>query len=443
MSATFLSPSDGKIQVKATSGRFTRIRVSAMACLVGGYYLLPWLSVNERPALLLDLAARRFYILGQTFVPQDIIYLSVLLILSAVGLFFVTTLAGRVFCGYACPQTVWTELFMWIEHFIEGDRAKRLRLDKQPWNVEKALRRGGKHLVWLLVAAVTGLTFVSYFVPPETLFRDLLQGQLGGWAIFWAVFYSVATWGNAGFLREQVCKYMCPYARFQSVMFDQDTLLIGYDAKRGEPRKGAGSKDAGDCINCTLCVQVCPTGIDIRDGLQYECIACAACVDVCDDVMQKVGKPTGLVRYSTANLDDGQTTRIVRPKSLAYGAVFALLVAAFISALWVRSPFEMDVYRDRTQLYWISEFGELSNRYDLHVTNKQQEASRLRVAVRPAKVFSVSPNALYLAPWQSKHQSVSVKQRGRASLKDIEILLIDHEGQVVAEQDARFIGERP
>src|SRR5690606_30572243 len=254
---------------------------------------LPWLEWNGRQAVLFDLGARKFYLFGIVLWPQDIIYLTVLLVIAALSLFLFTAIAGRLFCGYACPQTVYSEIFMWIERRVEGDRLARIRLDESPWTARKVRIKAVKHALWLSVAAWTGFTFVGYFVPIRTLGGQLLAGTAGFWPVFWMGFYGFATWGNAGFLREQVCKYMCPYARFQSVMVDQDTYVVTYDAGRGEPR-GHRSRSAdpaalglGECVGCSLCVQVCPTGIDIGAGMQYMCIGCGACIDACDTVMAK------------------------------------------------------------------------------------------------------------------------------------------------------------
>jgi cytochrome c oxidase accessory protein FixG len=297
-----------EIYAREVQGRYARLRGLWVWLTQILFYGLPWINWNGRQAVLFDLLARKFYIFGIVLWPQDFIYLAALLIISAYLLFLVTAIAGRVWCGFACPQTVYTEIFMWIERKIEGSRSARMRLDRQPASLEKFARKFGKHAAWGAVALWTGFTFVGYFTPIHTLAREVVTLGLGPWEWFWVLFYSFATYGNAGWMREQVCKYMCPYARFQSSMFDKDTLIITYDEKRGEPRgaraKSAKADDAqkaklGDCIDCSLCVQVCPTGIDIRHGLQYECIGCAACVDACNGVMDKVGTPRGLIRNST------------------------------------------------------------------------------------------------------------------------------------------------
>src|SRR5690606_14026013 len=357
-----------KVYPREVKGRFQRLRTIAVFALLGLYYLVPWLSWDGRQAVLFDLPERKFYVLGLVFWPQDFFYLAAFLIICALALFFFTALAGRMWCGYACPQTVWTEVFIWMERWTEGDRNRRMKLDQAPWTREKILRKGSKHVLWLLFALWTGFTFVGYFTPIRDLAARLYPFEWGGWETFWVLFYALATWGNAGVLREQVCKYMCPYARFQGAMFDRNTLIIAYDPMRGEPRgprkKGRlasvlerargllpldvatsavvnaarhrsaadmqlqarattglvvdeqvglppppevnSPEDLGDCIDCTICVQVCPTGIDIRNGLQYECIACGACVDACDMVMDRMGYPRGLIRYTTQNAVDGK-----------------------------------------------------------------------------------------------------------------------------------------
>jgi cytochrome c oxidase accessory protein FixG len=375
-----------KIYPRQVSGRFARLRVIAVWVLLGLYYVLPWLTIGGNQAVLFDLPARKFYLFGLTFWPQDFVYLALLLITAGLSLFFFTALAGRLWCGFACPQTVWTEVFIWIERWFEGDRQKRMKLDKAPWSLEKFLRKGGKQLTWILFAAWTGFTFVGFFTPIRELGANVLSLSLGPWETFWSIFYSVATYGNAGFLREQVCKYMCPYARFQSAMFDKDTLIISYDGERGEPRGGrrkGDSKEAtlGDCINCTLCVQVCPTGIDIRDGLQYECIACAACIDVCDQVMDKMGYPRGLVRYTTEHALKHRQSHVIRPRILVYGA---LLLAILVGTLWSmtnRVPLRADLIRDRNALYRELPGDIVENVYTLKITNMDTRAHSYELVV--------------------------------------------------------------
>jgi cytochrome c oxidase accessory protein FixG len=296
-----------KIYPRAVSGWFMRWRWTLVFATQLVFYGMPWLQWNGRQAVLFDLAARRFYIFDLVLYPQDFIFLTGILIICAYSLFLFTAVAGRLWCGYACPQTVYTEIFMWIERRIEGDRVARMKLDASPWTFDKVWRKTAKQGAWLALGLWTGFTLVGYFTPIKTLWAESFTLSFGPWEWFWVLFYGFATYGNAGWMREQVCKYMCPYARFQSAMFDKDTLIISYDPARGDPR-GSRSRKAdpkalglGDCIDCLLCVQVCPTGIDIRKGLQYECIGCAACIDVCDGVMDKMNYPRGLIRYATQN----------------------------------------------------------------------------------------------------------------------------------------------
>jgi cytochrome c oxidase accessory protein FixG len=376
-----------KIYPRQVTGRFARLREIAVWVLLGLFYLLPWITIGGKQAMLFDLPARKFYLFGLTFWPQDFVYLALLLITAGLSLFFFTALAGRLWCGFACPQTVWTEVFIWIERWIEGDRPKRMKLDAAPWTTGKVLRKTGKQAVWIVFAAWTGFTFVGFFTPIRELGQNVLTLSLGPWETFWTIFYAFATYGNAGFLREQVCKYMCPYARFQSAMFDQDTLIISYDTERGEPRGGRrksvdrAAAGLGDCINCTLCVQVCPTGIDIRDGLQYECIACAACVDVCDQVMDKMEYPRGLIRYTTENALKHGDTHIFRPRVLVYGL---LLLAIFTGTVWsmtTRVPLRADLIRDRNALYRELPGGVVENVYTLKITNMDARGHRYVMAV--------------------------------------------------------------
>ena len=382
-----------KIHPRAVSGLFARWRWALVWATQLVFYGLPWLTWNDRPAVLFDLLTRRFYLFGVVLYPQDFIYLTALLVISAMALFLFTAVAGRLWCGYACPQTVYTEIFLWIERRVEGDRVARMRLDQGARDVRWLGLKTVKHGLWLAVALWTGISFVGYFTPIRTLLAEIGGLALGPWEAFWVLFYGFATYGNAGWMREQVCKYMCPYARFQSAMFDKDTLVISYDSARGEPRGSRGRKaDArtlglGDCIDCGLCVQVCPTGIDIRRGLQYECIGCAACVDVCNGVMDKMGYSRGLVRYATQNsMALGLTTRqmwarAVRPRVLVYTGVLLLICAALAAGLALRSPFKVDVVRDRAALARLVEEGRVENSYRLQIMNATEEMQRYRVSL--------------------------------------------------------------
>jgi len=376
-----------KIYPREVHGLFATLRTLGVFVLLGLYYGLPWLRWGDRQAVLLDLPARQFHIFGITFFPQDFFYLAVLLIIAALALFFFTTLAGRLWCGYACPQTVWTEVFMWIERKVEGDRPRQMKLDKAPWTPRKVLIKGTKHTLWILFSLWTGYTFVGYFTPITELAVKIGSLSTGPWETFWVLFYGAATYLNAGWMREQVCIYMCPYARFQSAMFDENTLVISYDPRRGEPRgsrkRGADPRalGLGDCIDCTLCVQVCPTGIDIRDGLQYQCIGCAACIDVCNQVMDKMGYPRGLIRYTTQNALQGKPTRILRPRVFVYSAVLLLLTVALVHALVTRVPLEVDVIRDRNALYRVVGGSLVENTYLLKIINMDTRPRRFVVAV--------------------------------------------------------------
>jgi len=382
-----------KIYPRSISGMFARWRWVMVFLTQLVFYGLPWLEWGQRQMVLFDLGARRFYLFGLVLYPQDFIYLTGLLIISALALFLFTAVAGRLWCGFACPQTVYTEIFMWIEHKVEGDRSARLRLDQGPWTATKIGKKGLKQFLWIAVSAWTGFTFVGYFVPIRELGAEILALQ-GSWQLFWVVFYGFATYGNAGFMREQVCKYMCPYARFQSAMFDKDTLIVTYDEARGEPRGPRTktvdykAKGLGDCIDCTLCVQVCPVGIDIRNGLQYECIGCGLCVDACNTVMDKMRYPRGLIRFSTQNGVKNRWTqsqmlrRVLRPRVLIYTATLVLLCAAMLISLVGRTPLKVDVVRDRAALSRIVAGGKLENVYRLQIMNATEGPQRYRISAR-------------------------------------------------------------
>jgi len=384
---TALYRSEEKIHAREVDGTFARLRKAAVFVLLGIFYGLPWITWQGRQAILFDLPARKFHLFALTLWPQDFIFLALLLIIAALSLFFFTALAGRLWCGFACPQTVWTEVFVWMEQWTEGKYSQRKKLDKAPWTTEKFLRKGSKQFLWITFALFTGLTFVGYFTPIRELLVSFATLSLGPWETFWVLFYGFATYGNAGYMREQVCKYMCPYARFQSAMFDRDTLIITYDEDRGEPRgsrrRGVDPQEVGlgDCIDCTMCVQVCPTGIDIREGLQYECIACAACIDACDDVMVRMGYPKKLIKYSTQHAMDGEKTRVVRPRVIVYAVLLTILMGAFVYALSQRSALTVDVIRDRNALYRDVGDGFIENSYQLKLINKTDRAHSYEIEV--------------------------------------------------------------
>lgn len=380
-----------KLYPRETKGFFNSWRWALVWATQLLYYGLPWLSWEGRPAVLFNLVERKFFIFGLVLWPQDFIYLTALLVASAFGLFLFTAVAGRLFCGYACPQTVYTEIFMKIEYGIEGNRAKRLRLDTRGPIGERWMRRMLKFLAWSLIALWTGFTFAGYFTPIRDLVDLTRAAALGPWQSFWILFYSAFTLMQAGFMREQVCKYMCPYARFQSVMFDRDTLIVTYDETRGEPR-GSRSKKAnhrvegkGDCVDCGICVDVCPTGIDIRMGLQYECIGCGLCADGCDSIMDKMGYPRGLIRYSTQNaIAKGYASsqlraHILRPRVLIYAAILSIIVAMLCVSLWIRSPLKVDIMRDRGALAREVEGVFIENTYQFQLINTDERPHRLQI----------------------------------------------------------------
>jgi cytochrome c oxidase accessory protein FixG len=382
-----------RIYPRAVHGWFAAWRWSLVWLTQLVFYGTPWLSWNDRQAVLFDLGARKFYIFGLVFWPQDIIYLTALLVLAALSLFLFTAVAGRLWCGYACPQTVYTEIFMWIERKIEGDRTARMQLDRGPMSARKLRLKAAKHIAWIAVGLWTGFTFVGYFTPIKMLASDVTSFTVGPWETFWMVFYGFATWGNAGYMREQVCKYMCPYARFQSAMFDRDTLIITYDEGRGEPR-GSRSRKAvpqalglGDCVDCGVCVQVCPTGIDIRKGLQYECIGCAACIDGCNQIMDRMGYARGLIRYSTQNAMAGRFSpaqmwrRVRRPRVLVYMGILLAIFGATIVMLALRVPLKVDVIRDRGALAREVEGGRIENVYRLQLMNTAERPHRFTISV--------------------------------------------------------------
>ncbi|MEX8502513.1 MAG: cytochrome c oxidase accessory protein CcoG [Leptothrix ochracea] len=403
--ATLYAPHK-KIYAKEVSGYFSKIRWLMVWITQLVFYGVPWLMWNNRPAVIFNLESRRFYIFDLVLYPQDFIFLTAVLMISAYALFLFTAVAGRLWCGYTCPQTVYTEMFMWIENRFEGDRNARMKRDASPWTQDKLLRKTGKQTAWILLSLWTGFTFVSYFTPMRSLINEAMNLDFGAWEWFWIFFYGAATYGFAGSMREQICKYLCPYARFQGAMFDHDTLIITYDNKRGDPRGSRGKKvdpkaaGLGDCIDCNLCVQVCPTGIDIRDGQQYECIGCAACIDVCNGVMDKMGYPQGLVRYATQHgmeqkLTDKQSLmRIFRPRVIIYTAILGAIVFALGYAIWTRDPFKVDIVRDRTTLARVNGEGGVENVYRLQIMNATEEKQVYRVTASGIHGYKIVPDEL-------------------------------------------------
>ncbi len=443
-----------KIYPREVSGPFASARVAAVIALLGIFYLLPWVPWAGRQAVLFDLPARKFYIFGLTLWPQDFLYLAFLLMLAALSLFFFTALAGRVWCGFACPQTVWTESFLWIERLVEGNHSRQMKLDRAPFGWRKLRLKTTKHALWLAFSAFTGFSFVAYFTPARELAVRLAGLSLGPWEWFWLVFYGFATYGNAGWMREQVCKYMCPYARFQSAMFDKDTLIISYDERRGEPRGSRKmgvdprQQGLGDCIGCTMCVQVCPTGIDIRKGLQYECISCAACIDVCNDVMDKMQYPRGLIRYTTQHALDGGEVNVLRPRIVIYGLLLTGLFGLFIFGLSQRTSLGLDVLHDRNQLY--REVQErIENVYQLKIINKSELARRYALSAdgiaglrihMDAPVIEAAPGAVVSLPVSLQAEESMLTAR---STPVRFILTAEGEPRVSAVSEAKFLGPAP
>jgi cytochrome c oxidase accessory protein FixG len=438
-------------------GVFANLRVAMVGLTLGLYYFLPWFNWGAgRQAFLIDLPNRKFHLFAWTFWPQDLFYLTAILVISALSLFLFTAILGRVWCGFTCPQTVWTEVFLWIERKIEGDRPKQMKLARLPWNhPDKFVKKGTKHFIWILFALWTGFTFVGYVTPIRELAVSLTQFALGPWETFWILFYGGATYGNAGWLREQVCLYMCPYARFQGAMFDRNTLIISYDPARGEPRgsrqrgKEPKLQGLGDCIDCTLCVQVCPTGIDIRNGLQVGCIACAACVDVCDSVMDKMGYPKGLIRYTSENALEGKPVKLLRPRVLIYTGILTAIVAALLIAVLLRVPLKVDVLRDRNALFRETFDGLIENTYTLKVMNMDNETHRYVLSAhgieglqlrtdRPE--ITVAAGEVAEVPVSLQADPASLTQRSTPVYFRLQAIDTD---DLATEQGARFLGPAP
>lgn len=389
-----------RIYVRAMTGTFQKLRRKMGWFFMLLFLLTPWIPYGDRQAILLDIGKQQFNFFGTTLWPQDLTLLATLFMIAAFALFFVTTFLGRVWCGYLCPQTVWTFIYIWFEEKLEGPANKRRKQDSMPLTRDLAIRKIIKHLCWFAVALLTGLTFVSYFVPAKTLFIDFFTFNSHFWVAFWVLFFSVCTYANAGWMRSIVCIHMCPYARFQSAMFDKDTFIVGYDAKRGETR-GPRSRKAdpktmglGDCIDCNLCVQVCPTGIDIRDGLQYECINCGACIDACDETMSKMNYAKGLISYTTEHKLEGHNVDIIRPKLIGYGVVMVAMLGIFFMLLSSVQPMGLDVIRDRTQLFKTNSDGLIENTYTLKILNKTQSP----------ETYSLSVKGLDGVEWYGKQQ---------------------------------------
>ncbi|QOZ85359.1 MULTISPECIES: cytochrome c oxidase accessory protein CcoG [Chromobacterium] len=454
-----LYESQTKIYPRAVKGLFNNLRVLFVVGTQLVFLGLPWLNWNGRQVLHFDLIERKFYLFGLTIWPQDFVYLAALLMCCAFGLFTWTTIAGRLWCGYSCPQTVYTEIMLWIEQWVEGDRGKRIKLDKAPMSARKFRLKFTKHGLMILFSLWTGFTLVGYFTPIRDLVAAAPRFDYGPWETFWMFFYAGFTYLLAGFMREQVCKYMCPYARFQSVMFDADTLIISYDEKRGEPRgarkKGSDPKEQGlgACINCSICVQVCPVGIDIRNGLQYECIGCAACIDACDEVMDKMAYPRGLIRYTTENALEGKypekaiASRLKRPRVILYTLVLAIVIATAIGSMWMRKPFKVDVIRDRASLVRETDAGWLENTYIIKIINTTEQNQHFRITASGLPGLKVQADRGDIAVAATGNTDVTVHvqadpQYATKGSHEIRFLIqsINHPSLQVEEKSS-FIGE--
>lgn len=410
------------VYVRESQGRFTRLRWFCVLLTQLVFFCTPWLQWNGRQAVLLDMAARKFYLFGLILYPHDLIYLALLLIVCAFGLFLVTTIAGRVWCGYGCPQSVYTLIMMWIENRTEGNRSHRMRLAREGWTTERLLRTGSKHALWLLFSALAGFTFTAWFVPASELISGLQQWHFSAGATTSMLLYGGLMYANAGLMRTQFCRYLCPYARFQGSMLDQDSLIISYDNQRGEPRTRPGADrpaGADSCIDCGLCVQVCPAGIDIRKGLQHDCTACAACIDACDHVMDKLDLPRGLISYSSArqmqNTKPEQTARklsprLLRPRVLVYSALMLLMCLSAGVLLAKRDSVRMHVQTDRMPAVREPAPGQFEQVYRLHLLNTREETGNYDLNIEDAPALTLNPyDGIRLAPAGGGLISVTVR----------------------------------
>lgn len=447
-----------KIYTRAIKGVYQRIRLFTGWPLLLGYFLLPWINLDGQQALFFDLPNRQFHVLWITFWPQDFTLLGWALIIAAFALFFFTTWLGRIWCGYTCPQTVWTAIFMWAEQVTEGTRNQRIKLDKSPWTMRKIWRKTAKHIMWFGFALLTGLTFIGYFYGIRDMMFDIFSGALNLTAFAWITFFTLATYINAGWMREQVCIHMCPYARFQSAMFDRNTLIVSYDEKRGEsrgPRRRSEdhkAKGLGDCIDCNLCVQVCPTGIDIRNGLQIECIDCALCIDACDDVMDKMGYEKGLISYTTLAELAGEKTKVWRPKLIGYGAALMVMLVAFTATIATRTTLQLDVLRDRTALFVERDDGKVQNNYTLKIINMEGHTHTLKVSVEGGEdlqgleivgktLIDVEPSEVLNLPVAVVIDKDAVNQMANEIVFRIESNIEAHDHN--ATKESRFFGPTP
>ncbi|MCW8866114.1 MAG: cytochrome c oxidase accessory protein CcoG [Colwellia sp.] len=412
--------STGSIQVREQKGAYQKIRRLLSWLLIITFILIPFIQYSGQQAVLLDIENQQFRFFSVTFWPQDFILLASVFMAGAFALFFVTSWLGRVWCGYVCPQTVWTLAYIWVEHRIEGTRNQRIALDKQKHSFAKLQKKFVKHFIWLLMSVVSASTFISYFIPASSLYSDIMQLNCTGLVTFWLCFFTLCTYGNAGWLREKVCIDMCPYARFQSAMFDKNTLLVAYDKERGENRAPRKLKDdpkqlgLGDCVDCNLCVEVCPTGIDIRNGMQYECINCGLCVDACDETMSRFNYQKGLISYTSEQQLFGQKAKGLNVKVLTYGVITAVIFIA--TSFWINSrvPLETSILRDRNALYRVNYLGVVENTYTLKVLNKTQQALHYKISVQGLEYSNVTlPKNLLIAPGTMREIPITISIDGQ------------------------------
>ena len=439
-----------RIYVRAIDGLWTSVRRRMGWITMLFFLLLPWIPWGNRQAVWFNLGEQKFHVFGLTIWPQDLTLLAAIFVIAAFALFFVTTYLGRVWCGYTCPQTVWTFMFIWFEEKLEGARNKRIKLDQMPWSFNKIWRKTAKHTAWILLSLMTAMTFVSYFVPSREVYIDVFTLNASGGIYFWVVFFTLATYGNAGWMREIMCIHMCPYARFQAAMFDKNTYIVGYDTKRGETRGPRSRKDdpkelgLGDCIDCDLCVQVCPTGIDIRNGLQYECINCGACIDACDNTMERMGYAKGLISYTTENKLEGIKEKVLRPKLIGYGVVLAVMILVFLYASATIAPVRMDIIRDRNQLYRENNQGLIENTFTLKILNKTEAPHEYTMSVEGLNNYKwYGPTSVTIAAGEVLTLPISIgidPVELSRSVTNIAIQVKTHvDGQeVVVEQESRF-----
>lgn len=440
--------SESPVYVRKQKGRYQKIRKLTGIIFVMIFILLPWINYQGNQAVLLDIGKQQFHIFSQTFFPQDFTLLAGLLIVSCYLLFFVTTWLGRIWCGYVCPQTVWTFSFIWVEEWLEGSRNQRIKRDKQPKTLDTIARKSAKHLLWGLMAFLTATTFMSYFLPTRELYLDLIQFNWDSLTTFWVLFFAICTYGNAGWLREKMCIYMCPYSRFQSAMFDKNTLLVAYDKLRGENRGRRKRKQdpkelgLGDCVDCNLCVEVCPVGIDIRNGLQYECINCGACADACDQTMSQFNYAKGLISYTSENALLGKKAKLLRPKIIGYGVLSILAMAFMVYTIQVRVPIEFSVLRDRAALYQLDFEDNVTNSYLLKITNKSQIDRHFNVNVLDNKVSLSADKDILIKAGEIANVPVHLTMaaddiKGRVSEVSLEVSVSD-KPEVKAVTETKF-----